>query len=94
MRARLTLPIVDKMRSEYPALNVDQIAKKYGVSWPTAKKALGIESVKVAKKRVRPKAADNGRGEIEVVRMHLDDFWSSLSTAAKVQFLLGNVRAN
>src|SRR5712691_8152409 len=61
VRARLTDVVVQKMRSDFPALNVDQIAKKYGVSWPTAKRALGIESVKQGKKHGKRKAADNGR---------------------------------
>ncbi len=94
MRARLTDVVVQKMRSDFPALNINQIAAKYGVGWITAKNAVAPDAPKAAKKHGKRKAADNGRGEIEVVKMHLDSFWNGLSTAAKIQFLLGKVRGN
>jgi hypothetical protein len=88
MAAKLSQGVVDKIKSEFPALNINQIAGKYGVTWARVNSIVAPSDGAARKKRGRkPRAQDDG--ELAIIGAHVDAFWNQMSLAAKVQFLIG-----
>jgi hypothetical protein len=89
MATQLTDAVVAKMKADFPALAINQIAGKYGVSWYVANRAVrgnGPRVLHAGKKRAHPPKVRpgysqlNGAGDtVTIPRRLLEALVSSLS---------------
>ncbi len=66
MPAKLSQGVADKMKAEFPALNINQLAAKYGVSWATARQIVNPMKDPPAPKAARRRAAHIDVGEVSM----------------------------
>jgi len=87
MAIQLSQSQVDKIKADWPALNINQIAGKHGVGWITVKKIVAPDgnSTKVHHAR-RSKPAGNGRGSD--AELLTTTWWEKLPLERRVKIML------
>ena len=87
MAVKLNQGIVDKIKGEFPALSINQIASKYGVAWATVRNIVSPPNGSPAKKagHDRAKHAVNGDANVEAI---VNAAWDTLSLPEKLTVLL------